>query len=661
MAEFDPTDYGGGGGGGGDQADGFSDLLGLEEGGSDPSSNEPAVLRDAVLFVIDVSFAAVLQPLVPGGRTAVAEALSAAASVLKTKVITSPDDRVGVVLYGVREQQNPNSFQGIRVIQELDRPSAQRIRQLEQEVLRSPAQFEERYGPKQAVPLSDVLWTCTTIFNLNANPKYFQPRLFLFTGNDSPCATAAEQDAAETRAQDLLDLGVEVEFFPLTPPGSTFSIERFWGRVLPVDVEDHVAQAAVRVEELERRVRRRVHRKRNLQRLTFELAPGADIAVGIYAHCIQAKIPMPVYLLNENNKPLKSETKLLCEQTGGILHPVDDVETFVELGGQRVYISRAEMDDTKRFAEPGLKLLGFKPASKLQSHHRIFHSYFLYPNERAVTGSAALCGALIERMIEKKLMALIRYIPRKNSVPLLAALLPQAESEDSGADQLRPPGFNMVLLPYADDIRSLVFPVPEGVQVTSEMVEKARAVVNALRVDGFAPGCVENPVLQRHYAAVQALALGENQPEETPDLLQPDARALAEKAPILASWRSSIDDAVAAFGGGAAMRAARQFPAMGIDGYEASGVGMPCPPARRNYGAAAESFDPEGVPRPKRQRYEQASLSLQVPTPAEMREHVFTGQVERLTVAVLKEYLQLQGVATSGKKNDLVERVRACI
>ena len=32
----------------------------------------------------------------------------------------------------------------------------------------------------------------------------------------------------------------------------------------------------------------------------------------------------------------------------------------------------------------------------------------------------------------------------------------------------------------------------------------ATAVVNALRLDNFTPGCAENPKLQRHYAAIQA-------------------------------------------------------------------------------------------------------------------------------------------------------------
>ena len=32
----------------------------------------------------------------------------------------------------------------------------------------------------------------------------------------------------------------------------------------------------------------------------------------------------------ENNKPLKAESKQICEQTGALLHPVDDIATYVE-------------------------------------------------------------------------------------------------------------------------------------------------------------------------------------------------------------------------------------------------------------------------------------------------------------------------------------------
>jgi len=555
--------------------------------------------------------------------------MGAAASVLKTKVITSPEDRVGVVLYGVKEKINPNGFEGIRVLQELDRSTAQRIRSLEVEAARPREKFEERYGI-QAVPLSDVFWTCTTIFNLSANPKQFSPRLFIFTGNDAPCSSITEQDAAETRARDLMDLGVEVGFFPLLPAGRSFSIDRFWTRVVPVDEDGYVDQVAVRMEELERRVRRRVHRKRVLQRLTLELCPGTQISVAIYAHIIEAKIPPPVYLLNENNKPLKSTTRNICEQTGQILHPVDDIETFVEVAGERVFMTRAEVDETKLFGEPGMRLLGFKPLGRLKPHHRVFHSYFVYPMDRLVLGSAALCKALIDVLLERKLMALVRYIPRRKSQPVLAALLPQAEQlDDAGVEQLQAPGFHMIILPWGAEIRENVFPMPEGMPPPSEaLLGAARSAIRAMSLDGFVPGCVENPVLQKHYAGVQALALGEEFLEETPDLLQPDDAALLEKAPLFIEWRGLVDSM--------------------------SDVVRAMMPSKRSATGC------EDAPRTRR-RTEDARPAEGPTTLEAMRAVVFAGQLERLTLGMLKDWLKAQGISTTGKKADLVERVRACV
>ena len=50
----------------------------------------------------------------------------------------------------------------------------------------------------------------------------------------------------------------------------------------------------------------------------------------------------------------------------------------------------------------GLKLLGFKPASCLQSWHRTKESKFVYPNERARAGSTVLFAALRNRMLARE-------------------------------------------------------------------------------------------------------------------------------------------------------------------------------------------------------------------------------------------------------------------
>eukprot|EP00435_Cladocopium_sp_Y103_P027912 s898_g6.t3 len=618
------------------------------------------------------------------------EALSTAAGVMKTKVITAPDDKVGVLLYGVKEKQNPNNFDGIRLLHDLDRPSAQRIKELEQEASRTPKQMEERYGCGRPTPVSDVFWTSTTIFNLGANQAQFDCRIFLFTCNDAPAASADEAHAARTRVQDLMDMGVEIEFFPLQFEEKEFSIDRFWGGLLPVDPMDYVTRATLRLEQLERRIRMRIHRKRTLQRLTFYVCPGIEASVSVFVTLLEAKVPAPIYLLNENNKPLKAECKQICEQTGALLHPVDDIETYVEVAGHRILVSRAEAMEAKHFGDPGLRLLGFKPSSLLKDHHRIFHAYFVYPNEKGVRGSAVFLSALISSLLERKLMAVCSYVARKNSEPMMVALLPQAELEEEG-EQLRPPGFVMIRLPWAEEIRSLSFPLPDGVRpVPDELKAAAAAVVNALRLDNFAPGCAENPKLQRHYAAIQeglqhrrglatrrglesltlktdglvigtqsdlhfgrpvifdlesdvpdperrslaaqlhgvvtapwpydlfaqALALQEEQPEETTDVLQPDAATLAKKKPIIEAWKEAVTK---------------------------------CAPKR-----AADVAEGRAAKYPKRE--------VQVPEGVEaMRALLRSGDAERLTVAVLRDWLKNQGVANTGKKQELLERVRSCV
>ncbi|CAE7213659.1 XRCC6 [Symbiodinium microadriaticum] len=301
-----------------------------------------------------------------------------------------------------------------------------------------------------------------------------------------------------------------------------------------------------RTKDVERVVRMRTHRKRTLQRLAFHLCPGVEASVSVFVTMLEAKVPPPVYLLNENNKPLKAESKQICEQTGALLHPVDDIATYVEVAGHRIFVTRAETQEAKHFGDPSLRVLGFKPLSSLQDHHRMFHAYFVYPNERGFTGSAALLSSLVSVMLERKVLALASYVARRNSEPVLVALLPQAEVEEEG-DQRQPPGFHMVRLPWAEVKATsppkapLGFPLADGFPAVmpENLKERAQEVVRSLQLPDFVPGCAENPVLQKHYAAVQALALSEEQPEETVDVLQPDAAHLETKKPLFLAWKEA--------------------------------------------------------------------------------------------------------------------------
>jgi len=51
-------------------------------------------------------------------------------SFLKTKIINSIDDLVGVVLTNTKKEKNNLNFQGINYVYDLDFPSAERIKKI---------------------------------------------------------------------------------------------------------------------------------------------------------------------------------------------------------------------------------------------------------------------------------------------------------------------------------------------------------------------------------------------------------------------------------------------------------------------------------------------------------------------------------------------------
>lgn len=55
-------------------------------------------------------------------------------------------------------------------------------------------------------------------------------------------------------------------------------------------------------------------------------------------------------------------------------------------GRKQIVMEKDEVDAIKKFDDPGLFLIGFKPMEKLKPHHHIRPSVFIYPEEDEVKG-----------------------------------------------------------------------------------------------------------------------------------------------------------------------------------------------------------------------------------------------------------------------------------
>lgn len=145
-------------------------------------------------------------------------------------------------------------------------------------------------------------------------------------------------------------------------------------------------------------------------------------------------------------------------QTGERVQPTDIVNAYPISEGPtdqaQVVLSDDEVKKLRTFGcIPGVKLLGFKDRSTLHFLENIKHAYFLYPSDLDQPGSKRVFAALLQSMLSKNKYALGLYMPRENVIPAFVAILPQAEEVDEEGNQLVPPGMNMIVLPYADDIR----------------------------------------------------------------------------------------------------------------------------------------------------------------------------------------------------------------
>lgn len=129
----------------------------------------------------------------------------------------------------------------------------------------------------------------------------------------------------------------------------------------------------------------------------------------------------------------------------------------------------------------------------------------------------------------------MKIVPRNNQEMSFAALFPQKESYDEETHYHTPPGFNMIILPYADDIVNLVGDktICKPMEISEELVSVTSLLVNSLTLPDFDFRSFENPALQKFYSHLQALALGEKHVEERPDLLMPDKEGLENFSDII--------------------------------------------------------------------------------------------------------------------------------
>ena len=164
-------------------------------------------------------------------------ALKCAYALMQQRIISNPNDMMGVLLYGTQETKFQEEEEEARgglaypncyLLTNLDIPSADDVKALKSLVEDEEESHKLLVPSRESVSMADIFFCANQIFTTKA-PNFTSRRLFIVTDNDDPHAKdKALKSSAAVRAKDLYDLGVIIELFPISGPDQNFDRSRFY-------------------------------------------------------------------------------------------------------------------------------------------------------------------------------------------------------------------------------------------------------------------------------------------------------------------------------------------------------------------------------------------------------------------------------------------------
>ncbi|RDL36226.1 Uncharacterized protein BP5553_06838 [Venustampulla echinocandica] len=618
--------------------------------------------KDAVLFAIDVSESMLLSP--PSSDSNKGEtdsptiaAIKCAYQIMQQRIISSPKDMMGVLLFGTeeskfQEEEYSNSrghlaYPHCYLLSDLNVPAAEDVKVLKA-IVEDDEEAKSLLVPtKEPFSMSNVLFCANQIFTTKA-PNFGSRRLFIITDKDDPHSTDKKaRSQAAVRAKDLYDLGVIIELFPISHADHEFDRANFYDDIIYRDPDEESTLLAAPnnfkssgdgislLTNLISDINSKQVAKRTLfSNLPFEIGPGFKISVKGY-NLLQKQAPARssfIWLGGETPQIAVGESARMEEDTTRIVDKAE-IKKAYKFGGTQILFKPEEQKELKTFGPPVLRIIGFKPQNMLPFWASVKKSTFIYPSEEDYVGSTRVFAALWQKLLNDKKMGVAWYIARTNATPLLVAILPSQERLDEATNiQVLPAGLWLYPLPFADDIRNPP-DVPTPIVSPDNLVDEMRKIVQQLQLPKahYDPVKYPNPSLQWHYRILQAYALDEEIPDVPEDKTIPKYRQINKRAgEYINNWQKLLAEQVQLFQ----------------------------KERKERGGLKHEIEDDDGPPKKKaRTSAKAATKGLAEMSADDLRKAVEAGTLGKHSVAEFKDLLLAKGLSTSGRKQELIDRV----
>ncbi|GBG24518.1 ATP-dependent DNA helicase II subunit 1 [Hondaea fermentalgiana] len=674
-----------------DFVDDFDELFGqvVDEDGLDDRENGGAARRysskSGLMIVVDCSRQMFVKD--KDGATPFQAAMDVAFLTLKRRVVTdgASGSQVGLVFYNTKDTKNENGFENVYTLHSLGGIVVDRIKEVRLLASSSEcAKFAEAHcGPAPLpddCPLERALWLCNFAFSTAKFTKQDDQKVWLFTNNDNPFF---DSDAAKVKLQkrmeDLFQAGQRVFLWPLVHDSSEFDENRFFRQAFAAQQLENETDLEVEQEEepiiwvtakardnMAEFVKKKDFPKRRLAPMQIDLGNDVSFSVDLYPLFMRASVPTKEKIDARTNSILRTDTKYICKDTLTILTP-DQILAYFPYGVKnRVKVVPEELVMLKDFGPAHhFTLLGFKDRDLLKPWHSVRSSYFVVPTEKPIRGSTKLFAALLDSLLCRKYIMICSGVLRRSEPVKLFAFMPRPERVNEDDETLvDPAGFDVVVLPWANDIRNLKpsalssgsleggsngakkagdgdneAPAPPQAPADADMVEKAKALINKMRLPAheetgrFEP--FENPAIDKHFTVLEWAVL-DGEGEIDWDEHEDDTTKLRDED-LGKSVRKLGTAFNEAYGGLEDEEAYKENEKERKRKMAAANKAAAGPPKKRARKAPADG-DADGPP-------------------ADWRDKLEKGTLSKLTIPVLKLILEDLGLSQTGKKAELVARI----
>ena len=581
-------------------------------------------IRDGILFVIDAT-PAMFENDPKEGVPYFLQCIRHYKEILKQKLGWNRNDWMGLTLFGTDKWDTDPETKHVLTLQKINLISVDNLKEIIKIDEGSKWEYYRGIASSTAYPLHDVLWHAAQAFSAIEIAMPMR-RVILFTCRDNPPSTNRdEKHRIRKKAESYSDIGLQLSVVGL---GENWDHDLFYKdlEILSdkIDTDDYERTS------LQDSVQQVKLPSRNMAKLPWRLGGNVIVDVSVRNLSVKTQYLKKEYISKETNVPLTSYTYLELadddddnnsnneedEENDKLPTPVlqTEIQKYQEFGCRKICFQPAEARCLGTTRTPGIDVICIKPIFYQPLYH-FGAPYFVIPRKSNRTDNKLVFGGLLNKCDSRNLMIICAVTVRKRSAPTLYTMIPNPKRG----------GFYLYKMPFKENIRNLSIYYPEHIYDDNENkppsdpngIKLLEKMIQKLQIQ-YDPELFSNPKFQVQLQTVETLALDLEEGEPPPD----------HTIPLMDRMRKRVEDLL------------KKYDEIFNEEMECTND---APPKKRVKKVKEETIE-----------------SMVVDDEDKIRKIVAQGKLASCTIPQLKEMLKTLGLKTTGKKNELINRIVEC-